>query len=155
MAHKLIALTAITFLVLGCALTNGAGGHKAPVGGARIEVENFKLTKARIEKHKDASGGRLVVLTHEESEAQVTVPLQKGDYELIVYGYAPSYDEDGFFVHIAGLNDVRMVIPNIKKILPTKPLKFTMPKDGPCTLIIALGEEHVKFDVVVIRPVKK
>ena len=155
MAHKLSAFLA-ALLLTGCV---GAGEKTEPAkpvkGEKRFEVEDFKLTKARVEPFKGAGGGKVVVLTHEESEATKFVPLKKGAYELIVYGYAPSFDEDGFFVHVGDKLDQRMVIPDIKKLLPTKPLPFNATKDGPCEVTIALGEEHVKFDRVVIRPVKK
>ena len=142
MAHKLSAFLA-ALLLGGCVGAGEKTEPAKPVKGERsFEVEDFKLTKAQIEPFKGAGGGKVVV-------------LKKGAYELIVYGYAPSFDEDGFFVHVGDKLDQRMVIPDIKKLLPTKPLPFNATKDGPCEVTIALGEEHVKFDRVVIRPVKK
>jgi len=154
--NRLTAIMAAIVLAAGGAVAGERAEPTQPEeqvkGQKTFEVESFTLTKGVVETMKGAGGGKVVLLTHEESQATKSVALKKGTYELIVYGYAPSFDEDGFFVHVGDQLDRRMVIPNIKKLLPTKPLRFNVTKDGPCEVTIALGEEHVRFDRVVIRP---
>jgi hypothetical protein len=117
------------------------------------EVERFERKKCEVRDLPGASGGEAVLLTSDDSEAAARLDLKPGTYELVVYAYAPSYDADGFYVHVGDQLDQRVVVPDIGKVLPCKPVRFQA-GPGPCSLVLAFGEEGVLFDRVMVRPVE-
>jgi len=156
MAGKTIAVLAVAVLAAGCAGVGVPTGGVSTTGDVTVlEVENFKLNKANVVALDGASGGKAVVLVDEASEAGITIPmLKKGDYELIVHGLAPSYEEDAFLITVGDLAEERLFISDINRVLPTAPLPFTQRKDGPCKVVLMFGEDNVKLDRIEIRPVK-
>lgn len=151
MRGQLIAVVALVLLAGGCSSLSAAE-KVAPAGTVVREVEAFKLTDAKVEDLKGASGGKVVVMTTDAGEAELSVTLKKGAYELKVYGLAPSYDEDAFYLTVGDGEEKRLVISDINKVLPSAPYAFTVAKDGACRILITYGEDNVKFDKVVIAP---
>ena len=147
MTGRMMAVVAALALVAGCAAMG-------PKGVTVLEMEEATLTKAAVKDLAGASGGKAVLLTDESSEVTVTANLKKGAYEVTFYGVAPSYDEDAFYVRIGDGEEMRLVISDIAKLLPSKPVKFSVDKDGPCKILISFAEENVQLDRVEIKAVK-
>jgi hypothetical protein len=162
--NKWIMLAVLLSLSAGCANCGNkcsapadsvAVVASAPDGSATLEVESFKLAYGKIRDLKGATGGKAVELVDEPGEAEIVVNLPKGDYALRVFGFATSYDADGFYIRVHDLDEKRLAVSGINKVLPTGTIKFTMAEAGPCKVVIAFGEEGVLFDRVEIKPAKK
>ena len=161
--NRWITLAALLALLPGCQAgrsnsmepPKGPAAAAAPDGTMTLEVESFKLAYGKVRDLKGASGGKVVELVDEPGEAEVIVNLPKGDCALRVFGFAPSYDADGFYIRVHDLDEKRLAVSGINKVLPTGTIKFTMAKAGPCKVVIAFGEEGVLFDRVEIKPAKK
>ena len=166
MAGKILVVLAVVMLAAGCGTpgttTAGAPARRSvdtakPAVGAVavVEVENFKLTKAEVKELKDASGGKAVLLTSEDSQAEYTVPaLNKGTYDAILYGVGQSDSEDAVYVRVAGQAEERVFPAEWKKVMPFGAVRFTQPSDGPCKILLTFGEENVLLDRVEIVPAK-
>ena len=146
MSARVLAALAAAALIAGCT---------AAPQPAAFEVENakcFKLTDAKVVELEGAGGGKAVVLTTANGEAVAQVVLPPGTYNLVVYGYAPSYNEDRFYVTVGDYPEAKMVMSAIKKVAPSNALKFKVDKLGPVKIRISFGEDNVQFDRVLITP---
>ncbi|MFO7898632.1 MAG: hypothetical protein R6V58_06190 [Planctomycetota bacterium] len=132
----------------------GAGCQMMRGGATEFEVEAFQLDDAKVVDLEGASGGKAVLLTTANGEATTALDLSPGTYELVVYGYAPSYDEDALYVMIGDYPEQRLVLSDIQKIAATKPVTFKVEKAGPVKVRLAFGEENVQLDRIVVRPAK-
>jgi len=151
MTGRTMAVVAALVLAAGCA---AVGYQGSPQRVTVLEMEKAALTKAVVKDLAGAGGGKAVLLTDESSEATLTVNLKKGTYELTFYGLAPSYDEDAFYVRVGDGEEMRLVISDTGKLLPSKPVRFTVDKDGPCKILVSFAEENVQLDRVEIKPVE-
>jgi len=150
MALRLLLIAAVLALAPGCGLLGGA----RPGDGTVVEFERCTLTDGKVVPLAGAGGGKAVLLGY-DGQAETTLPmLKKGRYELVVHGFAPSYDEDAFFVTAGDQFEARVFFPNINKLLATKPLTFKQEKDGPCKVTVVYAEDNVKLDRIVITPAK-
>ena len=166
MRGRLVAVCGLLVLAAGCAGMCGGGkavattespktmATVAPAGTIVVELEKFTLAKWEVKNLEGASGGKAVLLVDEAGQAETTVELKAGTYDLVVYGLAPSYEGDAFYVRVGPQAEERRVIKDIKQLLPCEPLRFTMAKDGPCKVLITFAEENLLLDRVEIRPVK-
>jgi len=117
-----ITLIAVTFL----ALPVMADETKPIV----LEIETFKLTKAKVEKMKGAGGEKVVVFADQKSEAETTFKLPSGWYEGTLYVWAK--DDDSASTHMlieaedyeAGVSELPVRPWDKKKIAPCFPMKF-------------------------------
>jgi len=167
MRGTMALVLAAMLLVAGCATGGGktaasepavTGTKRGPVEGGPatvIEVENFKLTKAKVIDLAGAGGGKAVVFTDEAAEAEYTVPaLPKGTYDVVIFGVGQSDREDAVYIRVAGQSEERVFPDEWKKLLPFRAVRFTQPDNGPCKIVLSFGEENVQLDRVEIRPGK-
>ena len=152
MGIRLLAMLAMAMMAAGCGVLEG----RSPGDATVVEVEAFKLTDAKVVALAGAGGGKAVVLADESSSAEIALPaLKKGTYELLVYGFAPSYEEDAVLVSVGDQAYERLVLPDINKLLPAGPLTFTLAKDGACKVEISYTEDNVQLDRIEITPAKQ
>ena len=148
MRAKLMIVSVIALLFAGCAGMQKSIIHTVDENTFFVEVEDFNLTNAKVLDLEGASGEKCVVLQDDTSKAEATIKLCKGSYEVSVYGLAPSYDEDAFYVTVGG-NEQRMWIESPEEILPTlEYIAHTQDADGPCDIVITYVEPNVELDKV-------
>ena len=120
-----------------------------------LEVEDFKLTNAEVQKLEGASGGKAVMLKDDYSRAEKTIQLSKGKYEVTVYALGASFDEDAFYLTVGNLAEERMWPENPGELLPTQDvIHLTQEADGPCNIALRFGEKNVQLDRVQFKPVQ-
>jgi hypothetical protein len=159
------AVLAIALLVVGC---NGTKPPPAPQPVVPevpevqpepaeevtvLEVEEFTLKDAKVQALAAAGGGKVVVLQGDLSTAEKTIQLAKGTYTVTVYAFAPSYEEDAFYLTVGDGYEERIFPEEINKVLPAGPVTHTQKADGPCKISLGFGEENVQLDRVEIKPV--
>jgi len=149
-----MAVLAIALLFSGCASMSKPRIQKAGKDVFFLEVEEFKLTNAKVQQLKGASGGKVVVLQDENGKAEATIPLKKGNYEITVYALGPSSDEDAFYLTVGDNAQERRWPKNPGEILPTLDVvNFTQKADGPCNILIRFAEPNVQLDRVQFKNV--
>jgi hypothetical protein len=146
---------------------SGCGEQGKPVSPAKVketkilgkdmfslEVEDFKLTNAEVQKLEGAGGGKVVVFKDDYSRAEKTIQLGKGKYEVTVYALGPSFDEDAFYLTVGNLAEERRWPENPGELLPTQDtISLTQEADGPCNITLRFGEKNVQLDRVQFKPV--
>ena len=152
---KLMVVSAVFLLLAGCAGMQKSIIHTVDKDTFFVEVEDFDLTGAKVLDLEGASGGKSVVLQDDTSKAETTIPLSKGGYEIIVYGLAPSYDEDAFFMKVGGNPEQRMWMESPGEIVPTlEYVAYTQEADGPCDIVITYAEPNVELDRVEFKRIQ-
>ena len=156
MRAKWMVVLAVALVFSGCGeRETGLKIQKLTDGAFSVEVEDFTLTSAEVQKLAEASGGKVVMLQDEYGEAEATIQLGKGDYEVIVYAYGASFDEDAFFLTIGNQAEERLWPEAPGELLPTQDVvHLTQDADGPCTIVLRFGEPNVQLDRVVFKPAK-
>jgi hypothetical protein len=154
MRAKLMIVSVIAMLFAGCAGMEKSIIHTIDETTFFVEVEDFDLTGAKVLDLEGASGEKAVMLQDDTSKAEATIKLCKGSYEVSVYGLAPSYEEDAFYVTVGG-NEQRMWIESPEEILPTlEYVAHTQDADGPCDIVITYIEPNVELDKVEFKRVQ-
>jgi hypothetical protein len=149
MRAKLMIVSVIALLFTGCAGTQKSIIHTVDENTFFVEVEDFELFNAKVLDLEGASGEKSVVLQDDSSKAKATIKLSKGRFEISVYGLAPSYEEDAFYVTVADNEQQRMWIESPEDILPTlEYVAHTQEADGPCDIVITYIEPNVELDKV-------
>jgi len=154
MRAKWIAVLLITLLVIGCVKTTKT--EKKRILGKDVfslEVEDFDLTNAEVQKLADASGKKVVVLKDDTSKAEKTIQLKKGEYKATVYVLGPSPNEDAFYLTIGDIAEERLYPDSTGEILPTWDIQFSQHADGPCKIIFTFAEQNVQLDRIQIKPI--
>jgi len=147
-----MAVLAIALLFSGCASMCKPRIQKVGKDVFFLEVEEFKLTNAKVQQLKGASGGKVVVLQDENGKAESTIPLKKGNYEITVYALGPSSDEDAFYLTVGDNAQERRWPKNPGEILPTLDVvNFTQKADGPCDILLRFAEPNVRLDRVEFK----
>jgi hypothetical protein len=155
MNTKLIVVSVISLLLAGCAGMEKPVMHNVDKDTFFVEVEDFNLTGAKVLDLEGASGGKSVVLQDDTGKAEATIRLSKGGYEIIVYGLAPSYEEDAFFMKVGGNAEQRMWMESPGEIVPTlEYVAYTQEADGPCDIVITYAEPNVELDRVQFKRVQ-
>jgi predicted small secreted protein len=154
MRVKWIAVLVIALLVAGCACPTKPKMRGIGEDVFSLEVEDFKLTNANVQNLDKASGGKVVVLQDTSSEAEETIQLSKGDYQITVFSLGTSYDEDAFYLTIGDQSEERLWAESPGDILPTlNPVHFTQKDDGPCRILFRFAEPNVLLDRVQFKRV--
>lgn len=154
MKTKWMAVLVIALLFSGCAGMEKPRIQKVAKDMFFVEVEEFDLTNAQVQELEGASGGKVVALQDEDSKAEATIPLSKGNYEITVYALGPSHEEDAFYVTIGDNTQKRRWPENPGEILPTRDVvNFTQQAKGPCDILIHFAEPNVQLDRVQFRHV--
>jgi hypothetical protein len=155
MNTKLMVVSAIALLVAGCAGMEKSIIHTVDNDTFFVEAEDFELTGAKVLDLEGASGEKSVVLQDNMSMAEATIQLDKGGYEIIVYGMAPSYDEDAFFMKVGDNAEQRMWMESPGDIVSTlEYVAYTQEADGPCDIVITYAEPNVELDRVEFKRVQ-
>jgi len=149
-----MAVLAVALIFTGCGETAKTG--KTKILGKDVfslEVEDFKLTNADVQKLEGASGGKAVMLKDDYSQAEKTIQLGKGNYEVTVYALGASFDEDAFYLTVGNMAEERMWPENPGELLPTQDvILLAQEADGPCTIVLRFGEQNVQLDRVQVKP---
>jgi len=153
MRAKWMVVLAVALVFSGCGeKTTGPKINKLAGGAFFVEVEDFDLSNAEIQKLSEASGGKVVMLQDEYGEAEVTIQLGKGDYEVTVYALGASFDEDAFYLTVGNQAEERMWPEAPGELLPTADVVYlTQDADGPCTIVLRFGEPNVQLDSVEFK----
>jgi hypothetical protein len=136
-----------------------ATGTPAAKPGAKeivLEVEDFKITNAKVVSLKGASKGKAVLINVEKDRAEKMVTLAKGSYQLEVYMQGHDGDTDAVFVTVAG-NEMRFFNDEYDKVGLCTPVAedlFEIKKDGDYPVIVHFAEPNVYVDRVVLRKLK-
>jgi hypothetical protein len=155
MNTKLMVVSVISLLLAGCDGMEKSIIHTVDKDTFFVEVEDFDLTGAKVLDLEGASGGKSVVLQDDTSKAEATIRLSKGGYEIIVYGLAPSYDEDAFFMKVGGNAEQRMWMESPGDIVSTlEYVAYTQEADGPCDIVITYAEPNVELDRVQFKRIQ-
>jgi len=119
-----------------------------------VEVEEFDLLNAQVQELEGASGGKVVVLQDESGNAEATIKLSKGNYEITVYGMGPSSDEDALFLKV-GDKEQRMWMESPGDIVPTLEfVTFSQEAKGPCDISLSFAESNVQLDRIQFERVQ-
>ena len=155
MNTKLMVVSVISLLFAGCAGMEKPIMHTVDKDTFFIEVEDLALVGAKVLDLEGASGEKSVVLQDDTSLATVTFLLSKGSYEITVYGLAPSYDEDAFFMKVGDNPEQRMWMESPGEIVSTlEYVAYTQEADGPCKIMITYAEPNVELDRVQFKRVQ-
>lgn len=155
MNTKLMVVSVIALLFAGCAGMEKSIIHTVDKNTFYVEVEDFNLTSAKVLDLEGAGGGKVVVLQDDNSKAETTIPLSKGSYEITVYGLAPSYDEDAFFMKVGDNAEQRMWLESPGDIVPTlEYVAYAQQADGSCNILITYAEPNVELDRVQFKRVQ-
>jgi hypothetical protein len=155
MNTKWMVVSVISLLFAGCAGMEKSIIHTVDNDTFFVEAEDFDLTGAKVLELEGASGEKSVVLQDATAQAEVTIQLKKGGYEITVYGLAPSYDEDAFFMKVGGNAEQRMWMESPDDIVPTlEYVAYTQEADGPCVIVITYAEPNVELDRVEFKRIQ-
>lgn len=155
MNTKLMVVSVISLLFAGCAGMEKPMIHTVDEDTFFVEVEEFDLTGAKVLDLEGASGEKIVVLQDDTSEAEATIRLSKGSYEITVYALGPSYDEDAFFMKVGGNAEQRMWLESPGDIVSTlEYVAYTQEADGPCDILITYAEPNVELDRVEFKRIQ-
>ena len=153
MRAKWIMVLAVALVAFGCSQTDEP--KIKSVGGKKftLEMEDFKLTTAKVQDLEEASGGKVVVLQDEYSQAEKTIQLSKGNYQITVFALGTSFDEDAFYLSIGNTFEGRLYPESPGEILPTLDLvHYTQKADGPCKILFTYAEPNVLLDRIEFVP---
>lgn len=154
MRTKWMAVLVVALLVAGCACLTKPKMRGIGEDVFSLEVEDFKLSNAKVQQLDEASEGKVVVLQDASSEAEETIQLSKGDYQVTVFLLGTSPDEDAFYLTIGYRAEERLWAESPGNILPTlNSVHFTQKADGPCRILFTFAEPNVLLDRVEFKKV--
>ena len=164
---KNLAAVGIVLMLAGCATVNPCGEcatgaacakcAKEAAGGTTlivVEVEEFTLTGADVQKLAGAGGGKVAVLLGESSKAEKTIKLSTGTYIVTVYAQGTSSEEDAFYLTVGNEMEERLYPDDVGEILPVPEVTHVQKADGPCKIAITFAEENVLLDRVEFERVQ-
>ena len=155
MNKKLMVVSMVSLLLAGCAGMEKSIIHTVDKDTFFVEIEDFDLTGAKVLDLEGASSEKSVVLQDEKARAEATIQLNKGSYEIIVYGMAPSYDEDALFMKVGSNAEQRMWMESPDDIVPTlEYIAYTQEANGPCAIVITYAEPNVELDRVQFKRIQ-
>lgn len=154
MKAKWMAALAVALMFSGCAGMRKPRIHKVEKDVFFVEVEEFDLTNADVQQLEGASGGKVVVLQDEHSQAKATIELSEGNYEITVYALGPSSLEDAFYVTVGDSVEQRRWPEYPGDIVPSLDVvHFAQEADGPCDILLRFAEPNVQLDRVQFKHV--
>jgi hypothetical protein len=132
----------------------GEDGSENGFRGHVFEIEDMDITNAPILENEDASGGKLVEMKHENSSAETTVTLDKGEYVMVLFARGKSSDQDATYVQL-GSRQRHRVYPAVKKTVMrcVGNMYENIDEAGEYTVRVQTAETGVELDRLVILPV--
>ena len=154
MMARWISILAIALMFVGCSQLCEPKVRLFGKNDFSLEVEDFVLTNAKVQKLEGASGGKIVVLQDDYSRAEKTIQLSKGDYQVTVFLLGPDFEEDAFYLTIGDRAEERLWAESPGEILPTlDSIRLTQQADGPCKILFTYAEPNVQLDRIEFKRV--
>jgi len=153
MRAKWMVVLVIALTAFGCSQTDEPQIQLIGKKSFSLEVEDFKLTNAKVQDLEEASGGKVVVLQDEYGKAEKTIQLSKGNYQITVFALGTSFDEDAFYLSVGDTYEGRLYPESPGEILPTLDfIHYTQKADGPCKILFTYAEPNVLLDHIEFVP---
>jgi hypothetical protein len=126
-----------------------------------LEIEAFRLTKAKVSQMQTASGKKIVYFPDAEGRAEAKFKLPRGWYVATLYVCARSEDSASTRLMIeaedydAGLEELPVRPWETGKIAPCYPMKFQIADaNRERTILLRPDDPEVRLDRLEIRPAR-
>lgn len=116
-----------------------------------IEIERMKCERASIEPFEGAGGSKVVVFDYPDSQASVTVKLDKGSHALRLIVWTRDDQHDATYVQFGNSPELR-IHPSRKRALVhcDETVFLDLDQSGEVPIRMRTGEPGVKLDRIVV-----